>query len=73
MCINHGQGVYSVYYHLNKILVKKGDTIKRGEAVGLSGKTGRVTGPHLHFGIKLYSKNINPQVFIQQANKLLSN
>ena len=73
VCINHGQGVYSVYYHLNKILVKKGDTIKRGEAVGLSGKTGRVTGPHLHFGLKLYSKNINPQVFIQQANKLLSN
>ncbi len=73
VCINHGQGVYSVYYHLNKILVKKGDIIKRGEIVGLSGKSGRVTGPHLHFGIKLYSTNINPKDFIKRANKLLAN
>jgi murein DD-endopeptidase MepM/ murein hydrolase activator NlpD len=71
--IDHGQGVYSCYYHLNKILVKKDDKIKRGQLLGLSGKTGRVTGAHLHFAIKVNAHNINPLNFIYKINKLLKN
>ncbi len=49
--IDHGGGVFSSYCHLSKILVRKGEKIAPGGVVGLSGATGRVTGPHLHLGI----------------------
>ncbi len=66
--INHGKGLYSCYYHLSKILVKKGQKVKRGKIVGLSGKSGRVNGPHLHFTIELYNHAINPLEFIRKIN-----
>ncbi len=49
----HGLGLYTAYFHFTKILVKQGQKVKRGEKLGLIGKTGRVTGPHLHWGAKL--------------------
>jgi len=50
--IEHDQNLFSLYAHLSKSFVKKGDSIKRGEKIALSGRSGRVTGPHLHFEIR---------------------
>ncbi len=49
--INHNNGYYSVYMHLSKILIKKDDTVIKGQTIGLMGSTGRSTGTHLHLGI----------------------
>ncbi|NPA73667.1 MAG: M23 family metallopeptidase [Epsilonproteobacteria bacterium] len=68
--IDHGKGLYSCYYHLSKILVKKGQKVKRGEIVGLSGKSGRVSGPHLHFTIELYNNAVNPLEFVKRVNSI---
>jgi len=68
--IDHGGGVYSCYYHLNKIYKETGDVVKRGEIIGLSGKSGRVTGPHLHFGIVVYGKTVNPLKFIENIKDI---
>lgn len=68
--VDHGEGIYSSYSHLSKINVKEGEFVKRGEALGLSGATGRVTGPHLHFSIIIESKKIDPLDFIKKINLL---
>lgn len=68
--IDHGEGVYSAYYHLSKINVKVGDTIEQKQIVGLSGKSGRVTGAHLHFSIMLLAQKVNPLDFIKKVNSL---
>lgn len=51
--LEHGHNLSTIYAHLQKVLVKKGETVKKGQVIGLVGKTGRVTGPHLHFGASL--------------------
>lgn len=51
--INHGLGIFSMYGHLSEILVKKDDIVKQGQILGLSGSTGRVSGPHLHWGVMI--------------------
>ena len=68
--IDHGEGIYSSYSHLSKIGVKVGQKVKRAEVIGLSGATGRVTGPHLHFSIIIESKKIDPLDFIERINSL---
>lgn len=68
--IDHGLGIYSQYYHLSKINVKKGQKVKKGELIGLSGATGRVSGPHLHFGILVAQKQVDPLDFIKKFNAL---
>jgi len=68
--IDHGEGIYSSYYHLSSIDVKVGQKVSRAQVVGLSGDTGRVTGAHLHFAIMLFAQNINPLDFINKANSL---
>lgn len=67
--IDHGHGIYTGYYHLSKMHFKKGDMVKKGEVIGLSGNTGRVTGPHLHFSFRINSIQVNPL----QAMELLNN
>ena len=61
--IDHGQGVISMYFHLSKIEVQKGDQIRRGNLLGLSGATGRVDGAHLHYGIYICQARIDPVPF----------
>ncbi len=68
--IDHGEGIYSSYSHLSRIDVKVGQKVKRDEKLGLSGATGRVTGPHLHFSFIVDSKKIDPLDFIQIINSL---
>jgi murein DD-endopeptidase MepM/ murein hydrolase activator NlpD len=64
IAIRHGNGFITKYAHLNKILVKKGQTVKRGDEIGLVGKTGRSTGPHLHYEIHLKGVPVNPLRYI---------
>lgn len=62
--INHGKKLSTIYAHLNKVLVKLGDKVKKGDVIGLVGKTGRATGPHLHFGASLNGVRFNPENLI---------
>lgn len=69
--IDHGQGIYTQYYHLFKYKVKKGQRVKRGQLISLSGATGRVSGPHLHFGVRVHNTQVDPLDFIKKINKYL--
>ncbi len=62
--IDHGFGFATVYGHLSKILVKPGKRVKRGDVIGLMGSTGRSTGPHLHYEVRVYGKAVNPMLYI---------
>jgi len=68
--IDHGEGLYSCYFHLSKILVKVGQKVKQKELLGLSGMSGRVSGPHLHYGIRLYANAINPIQFTKEIDTI---
>jgi murein DD-endopeptidase MepM/ murein hydrolase activator NlpD len=58
--IDHGHGVRSSYCHLDVLEVEKGDHVGRGALIGLSGNTGRSTGPHLHFGVRIGRGTVDP-------------
>ena len=63
--LDHGQGLITVYFHLSEIKVKEGDDVKRGEIIGLSGGTGRATGPHLHVGVRWQGIYLDPARLLQ--------
>ncbi len=67
--LDHGRGVYSCYYHMSKFDVKKGEVVKKSQLLGLSGDTGRVTGPHLHFSVRVGGLQVDPLQFIRLVNK----
>ncbi len=69
--VDHGEGVYSCYYHMSKFDVKEGEMVKKGQTLGLSGVSGRVTGPHLHFSFRVSGVQIDPLQFINLVNKEL--
>jgi hypothetical protein len=58
--IDHGQHVFTEYMHLAKIDVKTGERVKKGQRLGLTGSTGRVTGPHLHMGVRWETSYLDP-------------
>jgi len=62
--LDHGQGLLTMYMHLSKIEVKEGDRIARGQTVGLSGGTGRATGPHLHIAVRWQGVYLNPETLL---------
>ncbi len=64
--IDHGEGVISMFCHLNETLVKPGDSIQQGELVARVGSSGRVTGPHLHWSLSLNDARINPLLFTSE-------
>lgn len=63
--IDHGLGLQTIYMHLQKATVKKGDEIKKGDVVGLVGKTGRATGPHLHWGASFNNIRFRPHSLLE--------
>jgi murein DD-endopeptidase MepM/ murein hydrolase activator NlpD len=71
--IDHGQGIYSCYFHMSKFFVEAGERIGRGEIIGLSGKSGRVTGPHLHFAFRVGGIQVDPLQFIKLMNENILN
>ena len=68
LLINHGYGLFSSYSHLNKISVKEGDVVKKGELIAEVGNTGRSTGPHLHYTITWYGTRLDPEQQIEDFN-----
>lgn len=62
--IDHGHGTVTKFGHLDKILVKKGDNVKRGDIIGLMGTSGRTTGPHVHYEVRINGAPVNPERYI---------
>ena len=70
--IVHKHGVTTLYGHLHRLKVKKGDFVTEGEIIGKMGSTGRAVGAHLHYEIKVNKKSVNPYSFISIGRELLS-
>ena len=62
--IGHGNGVVTQYGHMTKSIVKPGQKIKRGDQIGFVGKTGKASGPHLHYEVRINDKSVNPYNYI---------
>jgi len=69
--IDHGQGIYTCYYHLSEFKVKEGDMVSKAQVIGLSGDTGRITGPHLHFSARVGGLQVDPLQLISLLNENL--
>lgn len=64
LIIDHGHGLSSTFIHLSKILVKEGDKIEQGQEIALVGKTGRASGPHLHWAMNWFEERVDPQLLV---------
>lgn len=62
--VEHGHDIRTLYGHLSKILVTPGQKIERGQVLGLTGNSGKSSGPHLHYGILVKSQSVNPRAYI---------
>ena len=69
--IDHGTGIFTIYAHLSRIDVTPGQHIEKGQHLGLTGATGRVSGPHLHWGVKVNGVAVNPMQLIKIVSDLL--
>ncbi|MFZ2160953.1 MAG: peptidoglycan DD-metalloendopeptidase family protein [Sideroxyarcus sp.] len=69
--VDHGNGLITLYCHLDRIDVQPGETVNKGQQVGLSGMTGRASGPHLHWSVILNGVMVDPELFIQAKAKEL--
>lgn len=63
--LDHGQGIYTIYTHLSKFNVEPRYVVSKGEIIGFVGSSGRSTGPHLHFGVRVLNINTNPVSFVE--------
>lgn len=71
--VDHGQGLVSMYCHLDSIAVEEGQELKIGEVLGTVGSTGRVTGPHLHWSVNLNNTRVDPMLFMQEQPEAKKN
>jgi hypothetical protein len=63
--VDHGLGLYTMYFHLSEVKVKKAEWVERGAAIGLAGATGRASGPHLHWGVRLAGARVDPLALLK--------
>jgi len=66
--LDHGSGLQSLYAHLSRFEVVPGQEIRRGDILGLSGGTGRVTSPHLHYEVRMHGTPVNPYPFLRNSS-----
>jgi murein DD-endopeptidase MepM/ murein hydrolase activator NlpD len=64
--LDHGGGLYTVYFHLSEFKLEEGNDVHKGDVIGLSGMTGRVTGPHLHWGARLNGARVDPFELVEK-------
>jgi murein DD-endopeptidase MepM/ murein hydrolase activator NlpD len=64
--LDHGGGLHTVYFHLSEFKVAAGSSVRKGEVIGLAGMTGRVTGPHLHWGARINGARVDPFELIKK-------
>lgn len=70
--IDHGLDIFTVYGHLSKTIASAGDTVDRGDLIGLSGNSGRTSGPHLHWGVKIQGQYVDGMSLIDETKKYLN-
>ncbi|MBF0359597.1 MAG: M23 family metallopeptidase [Oligoflexia bacterium] len=66
--IDHGIGIFTMYAHLSKYKIRKGVLVKKNQIIGYSGRSGRVSGPHLHWGVRIHNNWIDGQTLVQNDN-----
>jgi murein DD-endopeptidase MepM/ murein hydrolase activator NlpD len=67
--VDHGNGLISMYCHLDSTAVQPGETVSKGQRIGAAGMTGRATGPHLHWSVILNGAMVNPELFVVESGK----
>jgi murein DD-endopeptidase MepM/ murein hydrolase activator NlpD len=65
--LDHGLGVFSIYCHFSELKVSRGQTVRKGDVLALAGSTGRSTGPHLHWAVRIRGSRIDPQALLDLA------
>ncbi|MDQ3698165.1 MAG: M23 family metallopeptidase [Gemmatimonadota bacterium] len=73
LVLDHGQGVHSAFFHLDTVLVRRGDVARAGATVARVGATGLATGPHLHYGIYIHGSDVDPAAWRRAADWLAQN
>jgi murein DD-endopeptidase MepM/ murein hydrolase activator NlpD len=68
--VDHGGGIQSMYFHLDRIMVKKDEHVTRGQVLGQVGSTGRATGPHLHLGVRVNGARVDPMRLIEVSQQV---
>lgn len=68
--LDHGGCIFSMYFHLDDILVEKGRKVEKGQIIGTVGATGRVTGPHLHWGVRVNNARVNPLSLVELSREM---
>jgi murein DD-endopeptidase MepM/ murein hydrolase activator NlpD len=66
VCVDHGFGLKSFYAHNSDVLVSIGDRVERGDVIALSGNTGRSTGPHVHYEVRVNDAAVDPQKYLME-------
>ena len=69
--ITHGNGLMTRYAHMSKFAARRGQTVDAGTVIGAIGSTGRSTGPHLHFELRINNRAVNPRPFLESAPDVL--
>jgi murein DD-endopeptidase MepM/ murein hydrolase activator NlpD len=70
--IDHGKGIATRYGHMSRVAARAGERVKRGELIGYVGSTGRSTGNHLHYEVRIDGYAVNPMPFLQSANYVMA-
>jgi hypothetical protein len=68
--LDHGRGIFTMYFHLSEVTVKRGQMVHQGDVIGLVGQTGRATGPHLHWGVRIRENRVDPFSLIEALQGL---